>query len=362
MSKEFSVLLLLLKAALWEKPPGAEISHLPPTGERWRDVFREARRQAVAALAYQGLCFLPERLLPPEELRMRWVVEAEITERTNRRMNRVLTDLYRMFRDNGLEPVLQKGQGVGLFYGNPLLRECGDIDLCFPAKKEWEEALRTVERQGIRTGRGADGSAWYTWKGACVEHHRRMHDMANPAARKFLDRHACPPDHIRLAPGADTEIAVPAAWQNLLLLNTHILKHAMGRGIGLRQLCDMARACYRLRGAVDGEWMRHVCHATGIAAWTRLLHAFLTGPLGMPADYLPYEETATSAQPLADIVERSGNFGQHAATATGTRQNSWRHKLETARAFAGQARFSYQYAPQEAFWTFTKLLTGQFKC
>lgn len=362
MPKEISALLLLLRAALWEKPSGAELSILPLTDEEWRAVYRESRRQAVTALAYQGLCFLPEELLPPEEVLLQWVVETESTERANHRMNRTLTDLYRTFRSKGLEPVLQKGQGVALLYSNPLLRECGDIDLCFPTKEEWDEALYIVERQGIRTEREADGSVHYTWEGICVEHHPRLLDMANPTARNFLDKHACPPDHIRLSLDADLEIAVPAAWQNLLLLNTHILKHAMGRGIGLRQLCDMARACCRLRDAVDGEWMRHACHETGIAAWTRLLHAFLTGPLGMPAYFLPYRETASSAKPLAEIVARGGNFGQHASTAPRMRQNRWTHKLETARAFIGQAHFSCRYAPQEGFWTFSKLLIGQIKC
>lgn len=362
MSKDFTVLLFLLKAALWEKAPSAVPPFFPLSDEEWLEVYRQARRQTVTALAYQGLCFLPERLLPPEGLLLRWVVETDSTERANHRTNRALVGLYRLFRENGLEPVLQKGQGVARFYGNPLLRECGDIDLCFPAGDAWRKALHVVERQGIRTAREADGSIRYLWQGISVEHHPRLFDMAAPAARRFLRGHACRPDHIRLGPDTGLEVAVPSAWQNLLLLNTHILKHAIGRGIGLRQLCDMARACCCLHGAVDAEWMRQACHRTGIAAWTRLLHAFLTGPLGMPAAYLPYGETAPSATPLTDIVARGGNFGQHAAKSSGTRRGNWRHKLETARAFVGQAGFSCRYAPQEAFWTFTNLLTGQIKC
>lgn len=355
MSKEFSVLLLLLRSALWEEEP-ADLSLFPLTGACWQRVYRESQRQTVTALACHGLGYLPDSLVPPEDLLLRWIAEADLTERMNRRMDRTLVRLFALFRQNGFHPVLQKGQGVAAFYPAPRLRACGDIDLFF-SRGEWAEALALIRRQGARPTAEADGSVCYQWEGIAVEHHPRLLDLSGPAARRFVERHPCDPVPMRL--GLDGRVAVPAPWQNLLLLNTHILKHAMGHGIGLRQLCDMACACHRLSGSVDSQWMRRACQATGVAAWTPLLHAFLVHHLGLPACRLPYADVAPSAQPLAELVERTGNFGQGGASQAAA-VSPWRRKAATARAFVARSAFSFRYAPAEAFWTVARLFAGQF--
>ena len=144
------------------------------------------------------------------------------------------------------------------------------------------------------------------------------------------------------------------------MLNLHILKHGIGRGIGLRQLCDMARACYRLHGEVDPQEMKSACRRLGLGRWCQLLHSFLVECLGLPVGCLPYHETAPTARPLADIVWRGGNFGQHDA---GLQQQAtgWRRKFQTARSFGRNVGFAFHYAPKEAFWFFLQLTKGQVK-
>ena len=360
-NQEHAALLTLLRAGLWEKKPEG-LSCFPLTEESWENVFRLARQQTVTALAFEGLRRLPDPLFPSEALLLRWAAETDAIERRNRKMNQALEQLYEMFRQQGLNPVLQKGQSVARFYEHPLWRECGDIDLYFNNERAWKAAIDHLQLQHIRIKKQADHSISYRWQGVEVEHHRRLLDLHNPYLQEFAKELETRKSYypIPLFPESETSITVLSPFLDLLLQNLHILKHSLGRGIGLRQLCDMARSCYHLHREVDAQEMKAVCRQLGLERWCPLLHAFLTDCLGLPTDCLPYPETAPTARPLGDIIWRGGNFGQH---DNGLKQDAdgWQRKKQTASSFGRNIRFAYHYAPKEAFWLFLQLLKGQIR-
>lgn len=359
--REREVLLTLLRAGLWERIPD-DLSCFPLPDGSWETVFRLARQHTVTGLAFAGLQHLPEDLLPQENLLVRWAAETEAIERRNRKMNEAIEELYALFRKEGLNPVLQKGQGAARFYERPLSRECGDIDIYFNNYRAWDAAIICIRQQHIKITRQADRGISYRWKDMDVEHHRRLLDLSNPFLQGYTDRLEKQKGYrlIPLPPASGTYVTVPSPLLDLLLLNTHILKHCLGRGIGLRQLCDMARACYRLHGEVNAQEMKAACQRLGLTKWCALLHTFLTDCLGLPKDCLPYLETAPTAQPLKNIIWRGGNFGHHDA---GLEQyaGGWQRKWQTARSFGRNVRFAFRYAPKEAFWLFFQLMKGQIK-
>ena len=359
-NKEVNILFILLRAGLWEKEPES-LSLFPLSGESWENIYRMARRQTVTGLVYRGVCHLPDEMLPPEKLLVRWVAEINAIEQRNHRMNAVLAELYEMFRNDGLTPVLQKGQSAALFYEFPLLRECGDIDFYFPYKNEREFAIRIVKNRGIRVDWQPDDSVSYIWNSIEVEHHPRMLDLYNPFLHEDLNSLETLFGYhdVWLSPGC--EITIPSPTLYVLLLNTHIMKHAIGRGIGLRQLCDMARACHRLHIAVTSSEIKNICCKAGIIGWNRLLHSFLVEHLGLPVTSLPYKDRPVSSRPLLERVLEGGNFGQYRMERTPGTQAVWQRKLYTAHSFLRNVSLSFGYVPKEAFWTFTNLLTGQVK-
>lgn len=362
MQRDDEALFSLLRAGLWEQ--GLPEQGLFPLSESdWESVFRKAGRQTVTGIVFRGILQLPDALMPPTLHLVRWVAATDAIERRNRRMNRVLAELGTVFRRCRLHPVLQKGQGVAVYYEHPLLRECGDIDFYFPGMRACEEAVAEVQRMGCRVRRAADRSATYRWRGVDIEHHVRLVDLNSPSVQGYL--RGLERDgglrRVDLLPGSGISFTVPAPALNLLLLNAHILKHALGWGIGLRQLCDMARACHCLHDEVDPETMRTVCRKAGIEKWSRLLHAFLTEHLGLPVGELPYPEVGRTSQPLLDIVLRGGNFGQYVAGRSRSCQPAWTRRVLTSGSFVRNFFFSCRYAPKEAFWTFENLLKGQFQ-
>ena len=353
-----TALLTLLRSGLWERELDNS-SCFPLSEDDWEMLFTMSRQQTVTGIVFQGLQYLPDGMFPPETLLIRWTAEVDAIERRNRKMNRVLSELYTLFHSKGLNPVLQKGQGVAQFYPNPLLRECGDIDLYFNNREAQEEAAACIRSCGITVKKMPDESSCYLWKGIEVEHHVRLFDLYTP----FLNRYT---DGLESEKGfefimlQDLELfaMIPTPFLNLLLLDLHILKHVLGWGIGLRQLCDMARACSVLHDDTDPDEMKAISRKFGLTEWNRLLHAFLTDSLGLPAVCLPYRETAPSGQPLADIIWRGGNFGRY-GKGYDPHLKGWRRKCSTARSFARNIGFMAGYAPKESFWILMQLMKGQ---
>lgn len=349
----------LLRAGLWEKAPD-ELYMFPLTDSEWNTVFSMSRKQTVTALVYNGICLMPERLFPPQGILLKWVAAVDAIEKLNDKMNKCLCGLYGWFALKGLEPVVQKGQGLASFYERPLSRECGDIDLYFPRKEDMLKAIDIVRGEGLMVKAMSDGSYSFRFHNADVEIHPFLADICNPLKRKHLMRMEEKFGYIKTGlKGCDTRISIPSPFVNLLLINTHILKHAFGWGIGLRQICDMARACYRLNGCYSKTEMKKYCKDLGISGWTRLLNAFMVDYLGIEEKFLPFGGRSKSAAVLKEIVMEGGNFGMERDGRKTDGVSKLKAKFNTVRSFCGNIGFALRYAPAEGFWTFVGLAKGQ---
>ncbi|WP_418551237.1 nucleotidyltransferase family protein [Prevotella sp.] len=355
-----NALLLLVRAGLWGQM-SEDVSAFCLSDVEWNGVYRLSRQHTVTALAFHGLSLLPEDKFPPQALLIKWAAESDAVERRNIKMNGVIEQLYNIYREKGLSPVLQKGQGIATCYESPLQRECGDIDLYFNNRIAWHIALSSLRKRHIKFARQADKSICFKWQGFDIEYHRHLFDLYNPFLQSVVDRYEIDKGYryVMLSAESSVCITVPSPFLDVLLQNLHILKHTISRGIGLRQMCDMARTCYKLHGEIDAEEMRMVCNKLGLERWTSLLHAFMVDYLGLPVEYLPYKDKVPTAVPLANIVWRGGNFGQHDPSIAPD-ANVFRRKLDTLQSFMRNMRFASYYAPKEAFWYFIQLLKGQF--
>lgn len=355
----YQILFILLKAGLWGKKPERQTG-FPLSAERWQELFEVARRQTVVGIVYQGIMMLPEELMPPEEVMIRWVAEVDRIEQNNSRMNRALKELLKLYRDNDICPVVMKGQGIAAMYDTPSLRECGDIDLYFDNRQEGEKALALLHERSIAYEVHADKSVCYTWMGIEVEHHAELVDLYSPKNRKYAEQLIKEQGYTQITTPEGVEMRLASAPVNLLMQSTHILKHALGRGVGLRQLCDMARAYHYLHGQVEHSTLHEMFATVGLQQWNVLLHAFLTENLGLPQQQQPYialQDVDTT--PLLHIVREGGNFGQHRTSTN--HHSAIGRKWQTAKAFWNNREFSWKYARKEAFWTMMRLGMGAMR-
>lgn len=351
----------LLRAGLWEKDID-ELRCFPLSESAWNEIFLIARQQTVTGLLYRGLFHLPEYFLPSVTVMARWMVEIDRIEKKNLEMNRKLAVLAGSLEKQGLYPILQKGQGIASLYAYPLLRECGDVDFYFPQREAWEKANDWMRQKGCTLQIRPDGSAFYLWKGLKVEHHLQGIDLQSPYLKKYLSglEETKGYDWWTIEDESKSKVRVFVPELNLLMLNAHILKHVLGLGIGLRQLCDMARAYNLWHDRISGEEMKAIYYQCGLNNWSALLHAFLVQQLGLPEEKIPAPlPMGSSSEVLLKKVMSGGNFGFYSAERQKAIRNHRLGKWQTMTAFYRNARFAWHYAPAEAFWTLVNLVVGQ---
>lgn len=354
-SKEIIAFFILLRAGLWETEI-ENFSSFPLSSSSWEMIYRMSISQTVTGVVYRGICFLPDEMLPPDYILFRWIAQVDSIQRRNQRMNTITNELSSLFVQQGLSVVLKKGQGIASIYEDPSLRESGDIDFYFPRKQEKVKADIFIKQLGIQLNKGSDGSLHYVWKDVIVEHHSRLIDLYNPFVQGYLEKleNEFGFTHLTMS----QNIQVPSPLVNLLLLNAHILKHALGLGIGLRQLCDMARAYYTWYDSKNEEVLTEIYQKTGLSKWSNLLHGALVDYLGVSSLCIPNYIKREPSSALLCIIMKGGNFG-HATSSHVNCRTEWQRKLYTVKAFMRNTKFAFKYAPFEKIGVAFNLLKGQ---
>lgn len=352
MDREVQALFALVRAGLWGRYDEAMALVFPLSSEEWGRVFTIARQQTVTGIVFKGLDHLSEEELPPMGMMAKWIAYADRIEQSNRAVNETLAMLCGHFAKSGERVVLQKGPGVAAMYPEPLLRECGDIDLFFPDADGKSDPLQGIP--GATREAKPDGSWEYQVNDVVIERHSHLVDILSPRASKFVKRLIVEKGYESVNVGGSI-VLVPAPEVNLLLLSSHILKHSLGVGIGLRQFCDMAVACNFYADRVDPREMEEIYRKAGLEKWSVLLDGFLGQYLGLEAG-----ETKKS-NVLLDIILKGGNFGRFTGKCEKASQSVVTRKWHTFTSFMGNVRFAMTYAPGEWFWTVARLAGGQVR-
>lgn len=358
MDKEFLALLALVRAGLWGRYDEAMASLFPLSAESWERVFTLSRQQTVTGIAFRGLDFLPDEVAPSMGLAVKWMAYVDRIEQGNRHVNDTIAMLYDHFAASGKKAVLQKGAGVAAMYPEPLLREYGDIDLFFLEHDDKSDPLAGIE--GVVRVAKPDDSWEYQLGGVIIEHHSNLVDILSPRRKSFVNQ-LIEEKGFEVVNIAGCKVHVPAPEVNLLLLSSHILKHAIGVGIGLRQLCDMAVAIRYYADRVDSERMAVIYRMAGLHKWSELLDAFLSEYLGLEIGRATVGKIAKKTRSLLDIIVKGGNFGHLKSKIELTSPNKLSRKLRTLSSFWGNLSFALTYAPGEWLWTMVQLMGGQMR-
>ena len=307
-SEVYTVLFPLLRTSLWGQTC-PKLSAKAYTDDVWEKVYEESVRQTVCGLAFEGLQYMPDEYMPKESLLAKWVATADKVERNNKRMNDTLAIVSRILHQKNLTPVLLKGQGVARFYKNPLSRECGDIDLYFSDMMQWKEAVDILGKE-FRMKIARDGSAVCDCNGVVLEIHKTLFDMQLQKHDRILANVVGDNGFEMTSLFDELQILTPSPAVNLLLLNLHILRHALCFGIGLRQFCDYAVVYSHISNTNPKaiEQMKKTIGRLGLNKWNLLLESFISRYLGADNG----NKLQSDGSPLFEIVLRGGNFGFHA--------------------------------------------------
>lgn len=341
MTTLFPEMMTLVRSGLYDRMPSPEELERIASLElgQWKEIVTMVREQTVSGIVSHAVTRISETVRVPDSILFNLMADAERIAVRSRRIIRTAEKIDEVLSAQGFHPVVMKGPAVAAWYPKPELRVSGDIDLYFQPE-EMEPVRAWIENAGLPTKKAPDGSFHFDTEGTDVDVHGTYFDLHCDAS---------------LLP------VVPSPEATLLMLSAHILKHACGTGVGLRQLCDMAIAYHALDGQYEPDALKALYQRTKTLKWNQLLSAFLnTWMEARVPDFAP--EHPVSPAPLEKIVLEGGNFGHFAAQRQKAMTGSeGRRKADTLLRMLRRLPFSMKYAPGETISRLRALTNGNMR-
>ena len=365
----------------------------------WEGFFQFADAQGILGLMFDGRGKMDDGRWKRDDegfiddLTLEWGFVAQQIEEQNKAVNVAAVKLLKCLKEQGFDGCILKGQGNSLLYPKPYRRTPGDIDVWVKCDGRWkmDDGRRKMDdvRRVIRfvKERNPEGRAVYHHidggeiDGVEVEVHYRPSFMYNPIHNQRLQKwfeekapeqfgHWVELPHTDNTDHTDFEICVPTREFNVVFLLSHIYRHLMQEGIGLRQVID-----YYYVLMSDGRWkkddvsdvLRHLTSSTSVATRQCVnefpLHSLLrrlglwkiagammwvlNEVLGLEEKYLIAPKDERLGKVLLTEILNGGNFGQYGGDG--------RRKMEEGRVKKNWQRIRrdfrmMRYFPSECLW------------
>ena len=299
-----------LQSSIWNRPI-LPVLFDNLTREDWSEIFRLSFHQTVEGHVADAVSDLPENLMPPQDILLKWIVSLQRIEDRNLHMRKVISKLGRLFKDNHIRAILQKGHGVSLYYEKPEIRHGGDIDWFFITKEDYRRAGKLISEMEPTFRIAPAYSSDYIFEEIVIEHHQRLIQLSNPFLSKYINSTIEELSRKNIFIDFEGEyIEVPSPLLNIIQVNAHILRHQVGYGIGLRQLCDSARLYYSFFGTYDGLELKQIYKNLGILGWINGFHKVLIDLIGLDEKKLPFPiEGDVNIEWMKEYIIKTGNFG-----------------------------------------------------
>lgn len=207
------------------------------TAEEWLKVYQVAMKQSVVGICVEGMSKLPKEQKPPMELFMQWIGTVSQIQQQNEKLNKQTAKIWKQLKDDGLVAAILKGQGIATEYGKlSSLRQSGDIDIWVKGgyKTVCDYVQKTIPTDDLAYHR----FHYHYFEDTEVELHHRPTLMRNLMDDRKLAKWYESFGGESFVYLEDKRFAVPPVEFNRIFILTHIYRHFMFEGVGLRQLMD----------------------------------------------------------------------------------------------------------------------------
>lgn len=209
-----------------------------PSAAQWEELYEEADRQAITGVLLHGIERLPKEQWPSLELKLQWIGDGELIRAQNRHVDEQTAMVWRQLKEAGLGAAVLKGQGVACEYGElASLRQSGDIDIWVKGgyQKVYDYIQNTAPTEDVAYHR----FHYPIFEDTEVELHFRPTLMRNLFDDRKLARWYESFGAESFVYLEEKGFAVPSAEFNRIFLLTHIYRHFLFEGVGLRQVMDL---------------------------------------------------------------------------------------------------------------------------
>lgn len=216
--------------------------------QEWKRLYEIAEEQSLLGVLFRGVEKLPKEKRPDIDLLLSWAGDAMQLEEENRLMNSECARLTQLFAKEQRRSAILKGQANARLYPDPLIRQPGDIDIWVEGGQDSViEMLRKLEMMDDVGDLPAEGKATLTEyhvhlpaneQGVVVEVHflpssGNYNPWTNRRMMKWLEK-----EIVQTTTNTPQQFCVPSVKFALVMQLSHIQRHFLEDGIGLRQVCD----------------------------------------------------------------------------------------------------------------------------
>lgn len=283
-----------------------------PSAKEWKILYDIAGKQTLLGVCFAGVQHLRKNDCEsvrnlPQTLFMQWLSMAIRIQLRNDVMDRLSADMWTRLNKAGLKAALLKGQGIALLYGELAgLRQSGDIDMW--VKGGFARVYEYIQHTCPSNDFAYHRFHYNIYKETEVELHFRPTLMRNLVDNRKLQKWcASYSDFVSTEKGFD----VPPLAFNRIFILTHIYRHFLFEGVGLRQIMDyfFVLKADKINKKEKEKAMRllsdlRMKRFAGAVMW--VLHECL----GLQEDYLLCQPNEKEGLFLLSEIMQTGNFGQ----------------------------------------------------
>lgn len=311
--KSRSVFFDLVRAGLWEK----EI-RLSSYGKiDFLELQRLSEEQSVVGLVAASLEHVVDAKVPKEHF-LQFVGQAIMIEERNKAMNLFIAELVEKMRKVGIYTLLIKGQGVAQCYERPLWRSSGDIDF-FCSEENFlkaREFFRPLIVDGFKPNHEKARNIYAQLPPWDIElHANQFCGLSKRIDEGIKEVQDCIffEGQVRSWMNGNTQVFLPEANCDVILVFTHCIKHFYKGGLGLRQVCDWCRLLWTYRDKIDVRKLERRLQRMRLMSEWKVFGAFAVKYLGMPVEAMPLYDSSSKWTSKADrvcsFIMKVGNMG-----------------------------------------------------
>lgn len=337
----------------------------------WQELLAFAKKQTIVGIYWQGIQKLGDFANKPSENDvMEWMGEYQKIVCRNSKVDKAVTNLSQLLKDNGIGFFVFKGQTVAQSYPVPESRTSGDIDF-YIFKKDWNKATvilgKNVEIKDHYSFRHLD----FEMEGIPFEMHYHITVFGSHRTQTYWDEMIESYfdeilDHVEIN-GESIPTLPPTTY--CIYLFIHLYHHFLKEGVGLRQFIDWMMFIKAKHEEVIRAELDAKLHKIGLYKAFKAFGCILVDTLGLDGIVFPYVLTDYDRKyedKILSIVLEYGNFGKYGRLTTallGRREKAsgWWHSVETgSRSIRHLLKF-FWLSPKENLLMLPKLINHSLR-
>ena len=320
--RNVDALFALVRSGLWPDNQRQLSSAVFQDSVDWDEVYRIASEQSVMGLVLAGIEHFKNKVPGfkiPQTILLQWIGEVQAIEQQNKAMNDFIGSMMRKLRDQQIDAVLIKGQGVAQCYEKPLWRSAGDVDLLLDDnnyEKGKKYLVNISETEPEEYSFNKEYST--TIKGWNFELHGSLRSGLSKSFNRGVDMiqsNICERHDVRYWSINGDKIALPEENNDVLVIFTHYIKHFYKGGLGIRQICDWCRLLWTFRDTIDVVFLEKNLKLLNLMPEWKAFAAYAVEYLGMPQMAMPLYVDAKKWNKKANKIQafliEVGNFGHN---------------------------------------------------